>query len=334
MGVKITSLIERRHIELEYLAGKKIAIDAYNWIYQFLSTIRQADGTPLQTSGGETTSHLSGLFYRTTRLMKMGIKPVYVFDGRPPEFKYVLKQRAEKKQEARAKWRTALEAGDMEAAKTAAQGTSRLTSEMKEQSKQLLTLLGIPVIQAPSEGEAQCSHLCKTDKVFATASQDADALLFGTKRLVRYLNMTGKRKVPRKNIYMDIKPEIIILKELLEASKLTQDQLIIVGMLIGTDFNPGIHGYGPKKALKLVKQEKTLQAVLEKVEWSGTSAETVFNFFKFPPANDFDIEFSTPKKEKIISMLVDKYEFSFERIEKALQEVTKKQNTGLGRFLK
>jgi flap endonuclease-1 len=327
-------LIERRQIELEYLAGKKLAIDAYNWLYQFVSTIRQADGTPLQNSSGDVTSHLSGLFYRTTRLMKLGIKPVYVFDGKPPAFKYVLAARAEKKQEARAKWREALEEGDLESARKAAQGTSRLTYEMKEQSKELLTLLGVPVIQAPSEGEAQCSHLCKTDKVFATASQDADALLFGTKRLVRYLNMTGKRKVPRKNIYMDIKPEIITLKELLEASNLTQDQLIIVGMVIGTDFNPGIHGYGPKKALKLVHQEKTLEAVLKKVEWVGPPPETVFNFFKTPPVKDFNIEFGNVQKEKILKMLVDKYEFSSERIEKALVDVTKKQNAGLGRFMK
>jgi flap endonuclease-1 len=266
--------------------------------------------------------------------MKLGVKPVYVFDGKPPAFKYVLKARQEKKQQARAKWRDALEAGDLESARKAAQGTSRLTFEIKEQAKELLTLLGVPVIQAPSEGEAQCSHLCKTDKVFATASQDADALLFGTKRLVRYLNMTGKRKVPRKNVYMDIKPEIITLKELLEASNLTQDQLIITGMIIGTDFCPGIHGYGPKKALKLVHQEKTLDAVLKKVEWVGPEPEIVFNFFKNPPVEDFDFQFKEVQKEKILKLLVDKYEFSSERIEKVLGDVTKKQNAGLGRFLK
>jgi len=334
MGVKIAGLIERRQIELEYLANKKIAVDAYNWIYQFLATIRQMDGTPLQTSQGDVTSHLSGLFYRTTRLMKLGIKPVYVFDGKPPAFKYVLAERRERKQEARAKWRESLEKGDLTAAKTAAQGTSRLTKEMKEQAKQLLELLGLPVIQAPSEGEAQCSYLCKQGKVFATASQDADSLLFGTKRLVRYLNMTGKRKVPRKNIYMDIKPEIIVLKELLEASGLTQEQLIIVGMLIGTDFNPGIKGYGPKKAVKLVKQEKTLQGVLKKVEWTGTSAEEIFQFFIDPPVKDLDVGFKSVEKEKVIKMLVDKFEFSQERIEKALGDVEKKEKSGLGRFFK
>lgn len=332
IGVKITSLIERRQISLEYLSNKKIAVDAYNWIYQFLSTIRQIDGTPLMNSSGEVTSHLSGLFYRTTRLMKLGIKPVYVFDGTPPAFKYVLAERREKKQEARAKWREALDKGDLVAAKSAAQATSRLTHEIKQQSKELLTLLGLPVIQAPSEGEAQCSHLCAQGKVFATASTDADSLLFGSTRLIRYLNMTGKRKVAGKNIYMDIKPEIIELKDLLDSTGLTRKQLIIVGMLIGTDFNPGIRGYGPKKALKLVKQEKTLSAVLKKVEWVGPEPETVFNFFMSPPVKDFDIEFSSVKKEKILKMLVDKFEFSQERIEKVLGEVTKKQKSGLGRF--
>jgi flap endonuclease-1 len=334
MGVKITDLVERRSIDISYLAGKSIAIDAYNWIYQFLATIRQYDGTPLQTSNGDVTSHLSGLFYRTTKLMKLGVKPIYVFDGKPPAFKYVLAARAEKKQEARAKWREALDKGDMASARKAAQGTSRLTQEMKEQAKQLLTYLGVPIIQAPSEGEAQCSYLCKEGKVFATASQDADTLLFGTTRLVRNLSITGKRKIPGKNVYMDIKPEIVVLKEMLDAIGMDRKQLIIIGMLVGTDFCPGIHGIGPKKALKLVTKEKTLEAVLKHVDWVGPDPQKVFDFFWTPPTIDVEIPSIPLQKEKVLSMLVDKYEFSQERIERSIIDVDKKQKSGLGRFLK
>jgi len=158
MGVQISNILPRKQIEIKELSGRKIAIDAFNWIYQFLSIIRDREtGEPLKDSKGRITSHLSGLFYRTSKLMEAGIRPIYVFDGEPPEFKHAVGERAERKIEAQWKLMQAVEEEDVESIRKLSQQTSRLTCEMIEQSKNLLRFMGIPVIQASSEGEAQCS---------------------------------------------------------------------------------------------------------------------------------------------------------------------------------
>ncbi|MDK2783923.1 MAG: flap endonuclease, partial [Thermococcaceae archaeon] len=217
MGVQIGELLPRKELELENLNGKKVAIDAFNAIYQFLSTIRQRDGTPLMDSKGRITSHLSGLFYRTINLMEAGIKPAYVFDGKPPEFKKKeLEKRAEYREEAQEKWEEALARGDMEEAKKYAQRASKVNEMLIEDAKKLLELMGIPWVQAPSEGEAQAAYMASKGDVWASASQDYDSLLFGTPRLVRNLTITGKRKLPGKDVYVEVKPELIVLEEVLK----------------------------------------------------------------------------------------------------------------------
>ncbi|MEM5836332.1 MAG: flap endonuclease-1 [Candidatus Aenigmatarchaeota archaeon] len=336
MGVNLEGLVSGREIELKELAGKKIAIDAFNTLYSFLSIIRdRLTGEPLRDSKGRITSHLSGLFYRTSNLIEVGIKPIFVFDGEPPKFKKrTIEERKIAKEKAKEKWEEALRKG--ERAITYAQAAAELTSEMVEDAKELLEAMGIPWIQAPSEGEAMCAYLCKKNLVFAAGSQDMDSLLFGSPRLIRNLSITGKRKLPKKEAYVEVKPEIIELEEVLSNLGITKEQLVIIGLLVGTDYNPGIEKVGPKTALKLVKECKTLNKILEKVEWQGeVDPEEIYNFFLEPPVTeDFKIEFRKPDEEKIIKFMVEEHDFSRERVEKVIQILQKSFSAGTQSSLK
>jgi flap endonuclease-1 len=330
MGVNLKGIVEGREIELSSLSGKKIAIDAYNMLYQFLSIIRdRMTGEALKDSKGRITSHLSGLFYRTSNLVEVGIRPIFVFDGEPPKFKKrTIEEREAAKEEAMKKWEEALKKG--EKAITYAQAAAKLTNEMIEDAKKLLDYMGLPYVVAKSEGEAQCAFMCAEKEVDFSASQDYDSILFGSPHLVRNLSITGRRKLPRKEAYIEIKPEAIELNEVLSSLGITREQLIIIGMLVGTDYNTGIENVGPKKALKLVRENKTLEEVLKKVEWKDeTDPEEIFNFFLNPPVTrKYKIEFKQPNKEKIISFMVDEHDFSLERVEKVVEKLQKAFSAG------
>ena len=212
MGVNLRGLVRKTTVKLEDLSGRSIAIDAYNALYQFLAIIRQPNGTPLKDSSGKITSHLSGLLYRTSNLVEMGIRPIYVFDGAPPVLKEVeIKRRMKMKEEALVKYEQALKEGKMEEARVYAQATSRLKDYMEEDSKRLLGLMGIPWVQAPSEGEAQAAHLVKRGDADYCASQDYDSLLFGAPKLLRNVTISGRRKLPGKNVYIEVVPETVEL---------------------------------------------------------------------------------------------------------------------------
>ncbi len=342
MGVQLNRIIPKRKINLEFLSNKKIAIDAFNMIFQFLSTIRQREtGEPLKDSKGNVTSHLSGLFYRNIRFLENNIKPVYVFDGSPPEFKRkTIMEREKRKEEAMKKLEQALKEGKIEDVMLYAQQTSQLTDEMIEESKKLLDALGIPWVQAKSEGEAQACYLVENNDAYAVGSQDYDSLLFGAKKLVRNMSATGRKRFVR-GMWIEIEPEIIELDEVLEELGINRNQLIIVGILIGTDYNPGgVKGIGPKNALKLVKQEKTLDKVLKKIDWDfDIDAEEIYNFFLNPPIEKkYKIEYRQPDRDKIIKLLVQEHDFSEKRVEnnidKLLQAKKQESQSTLGNWLK
>ena len=339
MGIQISDILPKQEIELNQLLGKRIAVDAFLWLHQFLSIIRQPDGTPLMDSKGRVTSHLSGVFYRSAKLLEKGIRLVWVFDGPKPKFKEVTTvKRAALREQAKTKWQQALEAGKLADARTAAQATLGVTEEIINQSKELLDYMGIPVVQAPSEGEAQCAYMTKEKLAYATASQDTDSLLFGTPMLVRNLSITGKRKLPRQETYIEVKPELIELDKVLRELGINRGQLIVLGMLVGTDYNPGIKGIGPKRALELVKKEKTLNNILKKIEWNcETPAEQIYDFFQNPPIDKkVKIKFSEPQPEKILNFMVNEFEFSQERVEKVIKTLqeSKIRQTSLESWLK
>lgn len=332
MGVDLGDLAVKHPIALASLSGKIIAIDAFNTLYQFLASIRQEDGTPLMDFKGRVTAHLSGLFYRNARLLENGIKPLYVFDGKAPAFKGATQEvRAYAKAEAEKKWKAALEREDLAEAKKYAQATSKLTREMVEESKQLLHAMGIPTLQAPSEGEAQASWLVQQGLAHATASQDYDALLFGSPVLLRNISITGRRKVPRENRFILVEPEEIKLDETLSSLSITREQLICMGILVGTDFNEGVKGVGPKTALKIVKEHTTLDKMRTYVQGKYNYAfpenmDAVYAFFLFPPVeqNPASFSWSEPQVAEVKRILCTEHDFSEERVTHTLTEMERK----------
>jgi len=324
--VNLRDLVPKTAIDLKNLSGKSIAIDAYNALYQFLAIIRQPDGTPLKDSTGKVTSHLSGLFYRTANLVQMGIKPVYVFDGTPPALKEVeIKRRARIKEKALVHYERALKEGKIEEARTYAQATSRLKDYMTADSKRLLTQMGVPWIQAPSEGEAQAAYLAKKGDTDYCASQDYDSLLFGAPRLVRNVTISGRRKLPRKNVYIEVTPQIVELDQVFKQLNITHKQLIDVGILVGTDFNPdGIKGVGPKTAVKLIQQHGTLEKAASTLKHAEFPVEPnrIREIFQHPKVTDnYHLTWKEPNVEGVVSFLCRERDFSEDRVRKALKKM-------------
>ncbi len=227
----------KSEISISELKNKIIVIDASLYMYQFLATIRQADGSLLTDSHGNVTSHLVGLFSRSTNLMEQGIKLIFCFDGKPPKLKeHERERRKDIKIKATAEYEVAKEREDLEAMKKYASRTSKLTGEMVQEAKELISALGIPIVQAPCEGEAQASFLVKNKDAYAVSTNDADVLLFGAPRLVKNLSVSQKKKLPGKSAYTATKPEMIVLGDALQELGIKQDQLIALAMLVGTDY--------------------------------------------------------------------------------------------------
>jgi len=327
MGLNLKSLVIREKTKLEFFSNKVIAIDAYNAIYQFLASIRGPDGLQLTDQEGRITSHLSGLFYRNINFLSLGIKPIWVFDGKPPSLKTAeIERRRQIKKDATVKYEKAIAAGEMEEARKYAQQTTSMKDGMVKESKQLLTNFGIPYIDAPSEGEATAAHLTNTGQAFASASQDFDSILLGAKRLVRNFTNSGRRKIPNRNTYIEIEPEIIETAKTLESLQVTKEQLVDIGILIGTDFNPdGFERVGPKTALKWIKQHSRLEDIpqiqeqLQKLDY-----EQIRKIFLEPEVAKVDeINFEQVNYEGISNYLVQERSFSEDRVQSSLNRLRK-----------
>jgi flap endonuclease-1 len=327
MGLDLKPILTHTNIKLGDLSNKIIAVDAFNTIHQFLATIRGSTGELLANSHGEITSHLSGLFYRNINLLAEGIKLVYVFDGVSSPLKTnEIQRRHQIKEIATEKYEKALVQGKLEEARKYSQATSVLTNKMIEESNKLLSLLGIPTIQAPSEGEATAANLTNTDLVQICASQDYDSILFGARRLVRNITISGKRKVPNRNAYIDVPLEIFHLEDILNHTKLTNEQLVDVGILIGTDYNSGgIPGIGPKTALKLIQKYSKLENIDQLQEpLSNVPYEEIRELFLKPKVANVrsdDIKFESVDNEKLVEFLCTEKNFSSDRVNSALQKI-------------
>ena len=325
MGVDLGDLVEPREIELKELKDRTVAIDAFNTLYQFLSIIRQQDGAPLADDRGNVTSHLSGIIYRVTNLIEEGVKPAFVFDGKPPSFKAeTIKARAEVREAARQMYEAARAAGSAEAYKYAQASTS-INQQIVTDAKELLGYMGVPYILAPSEGEAEAAYMVARGAADYVGSQDYDALLFGAPRVVRNITITGKRKLPRKGITVDVKPEVLELPEVLQALEITREQLIDLAILVGTDYNPGIYKVGPKTALKLVRKHPgDMRAIFDEIGQTIENYEGIRQFFLQPEVTDqYEVKWGKPQPEKIREFLVGEHSFSAERVDKVLERLTK-----------
>ena len=345
MGLNIRDIIPKKEIEIVGLKDKTLCVDAFNVLYQFLSTIRQYDGTPLMDDNKKVTSHLSGIFYRNIALLSEGMKLVYVFDGKAPELKSKTHEKREGiRYSAKEKYEEAKQEEDLSGMKKYSSQMVRLDSEIIEESKELLEAMGIPVVQALGEGEAEAAYLCKVkEEVYASASQDYDSLLFGAPKLIRNLTLSKKRKTYTG--YIEIKIELIKLEDVLNFLEIDLDQLICLGILVGTDYNPkGIPGIGQKRALDIVKKYKQPVLIFENVEEQimGLPEEDrfdwkeIFELFHKPDVVDADFDFKKVDEEKIKEILVERHNFSEERVEKQLERLKgieeKQKQKGLGEW--
>jgi len=327
MGLDLKSLLVRDKTKLESFTNKIVAIDAYNAIYQFLAIIRGPEGLHLTDTRGRVTSHITGLLYRNINFLSLGIKPVYVFDGKPPSLKSAeIEHRKQIKKDATVKYERAVSEGKMEDARKFAQQTTSMKDGMVEDSKHLLDLFGIPYIQAPSEGEATAALLTTTGHADVAASQDFDSILFGARKLVRNFTNSGRRKLPNRNTYIEIEPEIIDYKKNLEALGITREQLIDVGILIGTDFNPdGFERVGPKTAIKMIREYGKLEDVTqiqEQLEMIDYNA--IRKIFLEPEVARVDkIEFGEVRYDDIINYLSNERSFSRDRVNSSLNRLKK-----------
>jgi len=327
LGLDLKPLVIREKTRLESFATKVVAVDAYNAIYQFLAIIRGPDGANLSDSQGRVTSHLSGLLYRNVNFLSIGIRPVYVFDGKSPSLKSAeIERRRQTKKDATVKYEKAISEGKMEDARKYAQQTTAMRDGMVEDSKKLLGLFGIPCIDAPSEGEAMAAHLTNTDQAYAAASQDFDSVLFGAKKLVRNFTNSGRRKIPNRNSYVEVEPEVIETQKCLDGLGLTQEQLVDVGILIGTDFNPdGFERVGPKTALKMIREHKRLEdisSIQEKL--SEIDYGQIRRIFLEPEIMEIDdIVFDKVDYDGISDYLVREREFSSDRVATSLNRLKK-----------
>jgi len=327
LGVNLTPIVAKRVVTLDDLRGRSFAVDGFVVLHQFLALIRARDGTLLMDAKGRTTSHLVGLAFRTTRLVAdYGMKLVFVFDGRPPQLKRAeIEKRREIREKFEEEYREAVATGDYKAAMAKAVVTGRLTGEGIADSKRLLDLLGIPWVQAPSEGEAQAAHMAAKGDVWASNSQDYDSLLFGAPRLVRYITIQGEEWLPSKGRARKLQPEIIDLGEILSALHLTRDQLIDGGILIGTDFNPGIRGIGPKTALKLIKKHGRLEELPSEVREQLTpDIDAIRDLYNHPPATDnYTLDEKPLQEEELVRFLCDEHSFSRERVDTVIARMKK-----------
>jgi flap endonuclease-1 len=321
MGVVLTPIVQPRQLALADLRGQVLAVDAHGDLYQFLALIRLRDGTPLRDNRGRVTSHLSGLFFRTTRLIAdYQLKLVFVFDGAPPPEKQdELNRRRAIRAEFEKARDAALARGDLEDAYAKATMTSKLTREMVAEARELLRLLGLPVVQAPSEGEAQAAHMARRGDVWAAASKDYDTLLFGAPRLLRFLTISGKEFLPSQGRFRPLIPEVIDLAAQLAAWGISREGAIDLALLVGTDFNEGMRGIGPKKALALVQKHQRIESMPDRIRESVGDLDALRRIYLAPAAtDDYTVQFSEPDHDGIVRFLCEDRQFSRERVLDAL----------------
>jgi flap endonuclease-1 len=331
MGVNISEIIPKKEIELEDLKGKTIALDAFNVLYQFLTTIRQHDGTPLMNSKKQITSHLSGLFYRNINLLQLGMKLIYVFDGEHSALKKSeIERRKRQKDLAKEKYQKATQERNIDEMRKYSQQTVSMTDEIIKDSKELLEAMGIAVIQADSEGEEEAANIVQNRQAWASASQDYDSLLFGTPNLIRNLTLSKKRKTSSGN-YVETKIEQISLERTLTDLNINLEQLISLGILVGTDFNPGgVKGIGQKRALEIVQKFKIPYEIFKFIEKSERYEldfdwQEVFKEFNKPDKTNIkEINFPKLDPEKIKEILL-RNDFSESRIDSGLEKLQKQK---------
>ncbi|OQV13890.1 Flap endonuclease 1 [Hypsibius exemplaris] len=335
MGIKDLSKLIQEHApaaikesEMKNYFGRKVAIDASMALYQFMIAIR-GDGDVLTNETGDVTSHLMGMFYRTIRMLDNGIKPVWVFDGKPPELKSVtLAKRKERREGAEKDLEEAKEVGEGEDVEKFQRRLVRVTKQHNDEAKHLLKLMGVPYFEAPSEAEAQCAQLVRDGKVFATATEDMDALTFGSSILLRHMTFSEAKKMPILEVH---------LSKVLEDFGISHDQFIDLCILLGCDYCDSIRGIGPKKAFDLIKKHENLEGVLANLDKKKYPVpedwpfEVVRQYFQKPevtPGTDVTFKWEEPDEAGLIAYLCADKGFAEDRVRKQVDKLKKMKQAG------
>jgi len=333
MGVQLGSVVYREQINLNDLRGKTLAVDASSIIHQFLALVRYPTGVPLMDEEGHVTSSLAGLFYRSTKLIyRYGIGLVFVFDGRPHplKFSWMTSEEKQKRRERFEKtlqeWKEALERGDLRTAFSKAVTTGMIDSDIIEDAKKLLFLLGIPTVQAPAEAEAQASYMARKGHAWAVNSRDFDCLLFGAPRMARYVSIAGVYR----GVAMPSRPEVIELKENLARLRITHSQLTDMAILMGTDYNRGVKGIGPRTALSLVRTYGRIERMPAKIRDAlPGDLDSIREVFKNPPVErDYTMVSGEFDPEAVVSFLCGERGFSESSVTPVLRRMQRSSKGG------
>jgi len=319
--------------EIKNYFGRKVAIDASMSLYQFLIAVR-SEGAQLTNADGETTSHLMGTFYRTIRMVENGIKPVYVFDGKPPMMKSgELEKRKEKREEAENALAKAKEEGNMEEVDKQNRRLVKVGTNHVNDVKKLLEFMGIPYVSAPCEAEAQCAELVKSGKVYAVGTEDMDALTFGSTVLLRHLTFSEARKMPIKEFHFE---------KILEGFGLKHEEFIDLCILLGCDYTDKIRGIGPKNAIKLVQEHKTIEEILKHVDtkkntvpenWQYAEARRLFTEPEVTKGDEIELKWEKPDEEGLVKFMCETNGFQEDRIRNGAKKLLKaRQGSTQGRL--
>ncbi|XP_055382434.1 flap endonuclease 1 [Condylostylus longicornis] len=316
-----------KEADIKTFFGRKVAVDASMCLYQFLIAVR-SEGAQLTTVDGEPTSHLMGVFYRTIRLLENGIKPVYVFDGKPPDLKSgELAKRAERREEAKKALEKATEAGDEAEMEKFNRRLVRVTKEHSNEAKELLKLMGVPYVDAPCEAEAQCAAMVKAGKVYATATEDMDALTFGSSLMLRHLTFSEARKMPVKEYNYE---------KILKGFELSKEEFIDLCILLGCDYCDSIKGIGPKRAIELITQYKNIETIVENIDtkkytipddWNYQVARDLFINPEVKNAEEIELKWTDPDEEGLVKFLCGDRQFNEERVRNGARKLLKSKNS-------
>ncbi|NXA13687.1 FEN1 endonuclease, partial [Sapayoa aenigma] len=322
-----------REHDIKSYFGRKVAIDASMSMYQFLIAVRQG-ADALHAEDGEATSHLVGMFYRTVRMVENGIKPVYVFDGKPPTLKSgELAKRTERRAEAEKQLREAREAGEEEGVEKYSKRLVKVTPQHAQECKRLLALMGIPYVEAPGEAEASCAALAKAGKVYAAATEDMDCLTFGSPVLMRHLTASEAKKLPIQEFH---------LGRILQDMQLTLEQFVDLCILLGCDYCGSIRGIGPKRAVELIREHKSIDGILRRLDtgkyplpenWLHREAQKLFLEPEVVDPEAVELRWGEPDEERLVEFLCGEKQFSEERIRNGVRRLSKsRQGSTQGRL--
>ncbi|KAJ3277101.1 Elongation of fatty acids protein 2 [Terramyces sp. JEL0728] len=326
--------------EIKNYFGRKVAIDASMSIYQFLIAVRSTDGNQLTNESGDTTSHLMGILYRTVRMVENGIKPCYVFDGKPPAMKseeVTIINPAGKawNKEGRSNQRNGKSPRNWrsreyrQVQQKNCQGHQRGIDDLmkhNEECQKLLDLMGIPWINAPCEAEAQCAALARAGKVYGVGSEDMDTLTFGAPVLLRHLTFSEAKKMPISEIHF---------QKILEGLEFTHEEFIDLCILLGCDYCDSIRGIGPHRAVQLMKEHRSIEKILKTLDpkkypipesWPYQEARKLFKEPDVTDPSTVELKWKAPDEEEIVKYLVNEKQFNEERVRKTVQRMKKSQS--------